>query len=213
MDPVLVNLSAMHVLFVHKNFPAQFGHIAGYLVEREGFQCTFVSEREPGVSRGVRRIQYAIRGGATKQTHYCSRSFENFTWHSHAVYETMKAHPEVRPDLVVGHSGFGSTLFLADLYDCPIINYFEWFYRAHNSEMDFRPERPPKELNVLRARGGWHCWLVQQCCSSDLEALLGKPAVAPCWICTAAWCQRGRRTPLQNGRLTGCFRPRTIEGM
>ncbi len=76
----------MHVLFVHKNFPAQFGHIAGYLVEHEGFQCTFVSEREPGVSRGVRRIQYAIRGGATKQTHYCSRSFENFTWHSHAVY-------------------------------------------------------------------------------------------------------------------------------
>ncbi len=151
-QPVLANLSAMHVLFVHKNFPAQFGHIAGYLVEREGFQCTFVSEREPGVSRGVRRIQYAIRGGATKQTHYCSRSFENFTWHSHAVYETMKAHPEVRPDLVVGHSGFGSTLFLADLYDCPIINYFEWFYRAHNSEMDFRPERPPKELNVLRAR-------------------------------------------------------------
>jgi len=32
-------------------------------------------------------------------------------------------------------------------------------------------------LLVFLLFGGWHCWLVQQCCSSDLEALLGKPAV------------------------------------
>jgi len=75
---------AMHVLFVHKNFPAQFGHIAAYLAEREGYECTFVSERPPGEYRGVRRLQYKIRGGARKHTHYCSRSFENFTWHSHS---------------------------------------------------------------------------------------------------------------------------------
>jgi len=34
-------------------------------------------------------------------------------------------------------------------------------------------------LHAASGAGGWHCWLVQQCCSSDLEALLGKPAVAP----------------------------------
>jgi glycosyltransferase involved in cell wall biosynthesis len=54
--------------------------------------------------------------------------------------------------LIVGHSGFGSTVFLADLYDAPIINYFEWYYGAHDSDMDFRPEFPSTELNRLRAR-------------------------------------------------------------
>ncbi len=141
----------MHVLYVHKNFPAQFGHLAEYLIEHEGFQCTFVSQRPPRASGRIRQIQYKVCGGAHAKTHYCSRSLENFTWHSHAVYETMKAHREVKPDLVVGHSGFGSTLFLAELYDCPIINFCEWYY-GPGGETDFRSEFPADELNPLRGR-------------------------------------------------------------
>jgi glycosyltransferase involved in cell wall biosynthesis len=64
----------------------------------------------------------------------------------------MKSRPDIQPDLVVGHSGFGSTLFLADLYACPIINYFEYYYHSRNSDMDFRPEFPASELDILRAR-------------------------------------------------------------
>ena len=120
----------MHVLFVHQNFPAQFGHIADYLAQHHGFRCTFVSEKPAGQVGGIERIQYKIQGGATKQNHYCSRTFENAIWHTHAVYEALKARPDIKPDLIVGHSGFGSTLFLRELYDCPIINYFEYFYRA-----------------------------------------------------------------------------------
>ena len=142
----------MHILFVHKNFPAQFGHVAAHLVEKKGYECTFVSQRAAGEWRGVRKIQYRLRGGAKASTHYCSRSFENYTWHSHAVYETLKAHPDVRPDLIVGHSGFGSTVFLAELYDAPIINYFEYYYHPRDSDIDFRPEFPTRELNRLRAR-------------------------------------------------------------
>lgn len=142
----------MHVLFVHKNFPAQFGHIASYLARKRGFECTYVSELPDAEIGGVRRLQYKLAGGATATTHYCSRTFENATWHAHAVYQTMQAHSEIRPDLVVGHSGFGSTVFLADLYECPIINYFEYFYRGRNSDMDFRPDAPPEMLDLLRAR-------------------------------------------------------------
>ena len=143
----------MHVLFVHNNFPAQFGHIARHLVKHKGFQCTFVCEHPPGEFDGVRRLQYQAKGGATKATHYCSRTFENATWHAWGVYESMKARPDIKPDLIVGHSGFGSTLWLADLYeDCPIINYFEYFYRGHGSDLDFRPEFPSNEMSILRSR-------------------------------------------------------------
>jgi len=67
----------MHVLFVHQNFPPQFGQVASYLVKHRGFRCTFLSEQPPGVTAGVERLQYRTRGGATPATHYCSRTFEN----------------------------------------------------------------------------------------------------------------------------------------
>ncbi len=142
----------MHILYVHKNFPAQFGHIAASLLTKLGFQCTFVSELPPGNVQGIERIQYKIKGMATANNHYCSRTFENAVWHSHAVYEALKARPDIVPDLVVGHSGFLSTLYLRELYNCPTVNYFEFYYYAHGYDLDYRPEDNPPELKFLRAR-------------------------------------------------------------
>lgn len=143
----------MHIVFVHQNFPAQFGHIADYLARHQGYRCTFVSQQPPGHTGTIERVQYHVKGGATARNHYCSRTFENTVWHTHAVYEALKARPDIRPDLIVGHSGFGSTLFLRELYgETPILNYFEYFYRPQNSDMDFRPDFPSTELNRLRAR-------------------------------------------------------------
>jgi glycosyltransferase involved in cell wall biosynthesis len=142
----------MHILFVHQNYPAQFGHIARILARRPGVRCSFVSELPPGVDGDVERLQYRIRGGATEQTHYCSRTFENSIWHAHAVFEALRSRPDIVPDLIVGHSGFGSTLFLRELHEAPIINYFEYFYHTKDSDMDFRPDFPATELSRLRAR-------------------------------------------------------------
>ncbi len=140
----------MRIVFVHPNYPAQFGHVAQQLSARHGDQCWFVTHRGSGQDGPVERIGYQIGGGARAENHYCSRSFENYVWHSHGVYEALKARPDIQPDLVVGHSGFGSTVFLRELYACPIINYFEFYYHAHGSDLDYRPEFPPTELDVLR---------------------------------------------------------------
>ena len=147
----------MHVLYVHQNFPAQFGHIARHLVDKLGWQCSFVSQTPGGVVGGINKIEYKVGGGATKQNHFCSRTFENTVWHCDAVYRAMKARPDVRPDLIVGHSGFGSTLFLRELYPTtPIINFFEYYYIPHDpdSDMDFRKDLgwPTSELKYLRSR-------------------------------------------------------------
>jgi len=142
----------MHVLFIHQNFPAQFGHIAAYLVQRKGFRCSFISEQPPGNDGGIERIQYRIAGGATEQTHYCSRSYENAIWHSHAIHEALAARPDIKPDLIVAHSGFLSTVFLRELYRCPIVNYFEYFYHTQGTDLDFRPDFPYPAINRLRAR-------------------------------------------------------------
>ena len=142
----------MQILFVHPNFPAQFGPVGERFSKREDTQCVFVSRNASGHQRGFDCVPYQLRGGATKGNHYCSRTFENAVWNSHAVYETCKATPELSPDLIVGHSGFGSTAMLAELYDAPIVNLFEYFYRSRGTDMDFRPEYPSSELDRLRAR-------------------------------------------------------------
>ena len=142
----------MQILFVHPNFPAQFGPILSRLGKRPDVQCVFVSRTGVGQLDGVRRIRAEPRSGATRATHYCSRTFENAVWHAHAVYETCKAAGDLQPDLIVGHSGFGTTLFLRELYGSPIINYIEYYYHPHGADMDFRPDFPPTELDFLRAR-------------------------------------------------------------
>jgi glycosyltransferase involved in cell wall biosynthesis len=147
----------MHVLYVHQNFPAQFGHIARHLVQKLGWECSFVSETPAGVVDGIQKLQYKITGGATKTTHFCSRTFENAVWHTDGVYQALKARPDLRPDLIVGHSGFGSTLFLSELYpDTPVVNFFEYYYRAHDpdSDMDFREDLnwSVPEVKYLRSR-------------------------------------------------------------
>jgi glycosyltransferase involved in cell wall biosynthesis len=152
-----LDIPAMHVLYVHQNFPAQFGHIARHLVKNMGWRCTFVSETPAGTVEGIEKIQYKLAGGATKHNHFCSRTFENTVWHSHAVFEALAARPDVKPDLIVGHSGFGSTLFLRELYpQTPIINFFEYYYRSHDadSDMDFRKDLnwPVPEIKFLRSR-------------------------------------------------------------
>jgi len=73
-------------------------------------------------------------------------------WHSHAVYEALEARPDIKPDLVVAHSGFLSTVFLRELYDCAIVNYFEYYYHTRGADMDFRPDFPYPAINRLRAR-------------------------------------------------------------
>src|SRR5690348_12932386 len=120
----------MHILFVHQNYPAQFRYLAPRLSTCFGWRCSFVTRNAdvPDLP-GVDRILYRVRSRATRTNHICTRNFENDLGHTHGVYEAMKDRPDVRPDLVVAHSGFGSTLFLPYLYDAPVVNFFEYFYR------------------------------------------------------------------------------------
>ena len=134
----------MHVLYIHQNYPAQFGHLALQLGRRRGWRCTFVSERFSGAPDPyVQRIRYRPDGGVAPTTHYASATFESYIRRSAGVYEALKARPVVRPDLIVAHSGFGTSLFLKSLYgDVPIVHHCEWFYRGEEADCNFFRRSP-----------------------------------------------------------------------
>jgi glycosyltransferase involved in cell wall biosynthesis len=63
------------------------------------------------------------------------------------VYHTLKQRPDIRPDLIVGHSGFGTTLLLPELYPgVPIINYFEYYFRPRDPTTDWGFRKDLKAL-------------------------------------------------------------------
>src|SRR5947208_3030825 len=105
----------MQILFVHPNFPAQFGPVTSHLGGTGEAECVFVSRNASGERKGIRCLRYEVKSGASRATHYCARTFENAVWSAHGVYEACKAAGDLRPDLIVGHSGFGTTVFLREL--------------------------------------------------------------------------------------------------
>ena len=49
----------MHILFVHRTFPSQFGHLGEWLAKNKGWQVTFVSaSHRNGRIGSIENIQY-----------------------------------------------------------------------------------------------------------------------------------------------------------
>ncbi len=140
----------MHVLFIHQNFPAQFRYIAPRVAQEHGWKCTFATAKASESLPGVEKVVYTSKGGATKANHFCTQNFENCVWEAHGVYEMLKQRPDIQPDLIVAHTGFGSSLFLPFLYDAPIINFVELYYRPVGGDVGFRKELPVSEETLLR---------------------------------------------------------------
>ena len=55
------------------------------------------------------------------------------------------------PDLIIGHSGFGNTLYLKEVWpNAKFIGYFEWFYRSQGADVGFGSDQAPSPDTSLR---------------------------------------------------------------
>ncbi|MBD2200507.1 MULTISPECIES: glycosyltransferase [Calothrix] len=132
----------MRILFLHQNFPAQFRHVAAALAQDKNNQVFFGTTRQEGSLAGVNRVVYNPKREARPETHHYVKPLENAVLQGQAVYrlaEQLKAQRFV-PDVVYGHSGWGPTLFIKDIFPkAKLLCYFEWFYHAHGTDADFDP--------------------------------------------------------------------------
>jgi glycosyltransferase involved in cell wall biosynthesis len=152
--------SPMHVMFVHPAFPAQFGHIARRLASDPRYRCTFVSEHgedapeaaSAGAEVGpIERIRYRP-AGRHRSSNYLTQDIDEEIAHAEGVFETLAPlRDSLRPDLVVGHAGWGSTLFLPELFpDAPVIDYIEYY--APPGDAGVRHDWPIRQRTRLRRR-------------------------------------------------------------
>ncbi|MEN6624549.1 MAG: glycosyltransferase family 4 protein [Smithella sp.] len=145
----------MKILFLHPNFPAQFRHLAAVLAQDSTNQVVFGTARQEGQMTGVRKLIYTPSRKPNKETHHYLRSFEDAVLHGQAVYrmlDKLKASGFI-PDVVYGHSGWGPTLFIKDIFpQAKLLCYFEWFYNAYGADVGFDPDEPLTPDDRLRIR-------------------------------------------------------------
>lgn len=145
----------MRILFLHPNFPAQFRHLAAALAKEGKHQIVFATNRREGKMAGVTKAVYEKSRTARPETHHYVRPLENAVLEAQGVYRIAQKLKDSGfiPDIVYGHSGWGPTLFMKDIFPrSTLLCYFEWFYRAHGSDASFDPSDPINADDEARIR-------------------------------------------------------------
>ncbi len=145
----------MRVLFLHQNFPGQFPHIAKHLASIAGNQVLSISQPQAKGLQAVANITYQPTRAITKGIHHYIAGLESAVLNGQATVMLMEALKQkgFTPDLVIGHAGWGETLYVKDVFpDCKLINYFEFFYHANGADTNFDPEYLNSVDDVLRIR-------------------------------------------------------------
>lgn len=148
----------MRILVTHNNFPAQFRHICEYLGRTPGHQVVFATKnpREEWEIPGVNKAVFKPDGEPGKDAYPLARSFEDGIRHGVGMMRLMTQLKKQGfvPDVILGHSGWGQTLFARDVFpDSPFVGYYEWYYNATSPETTFDGrDRTPLERAQLRMR-------------------------------------------------------------
>ncbi|MDM7255350.1 MAG: glycosyltransferase [Paracoccus sp. (in: a-proteobacteria)] len=135
----------MRILFVHQNFPGQFPHLAAALSARGHEVLALTDERNCRPSP-VTTLRYkAPNPGA-------AASLLGQSYSSHAERGLMAARGARAlrdrhgffPDIVIGHPGWGETLFLREIWPkARLLLYAELMYRTRGHDVGFDPEISP----------------------------------------------------------------------
>ncbi len=137
----------MHVAFVHRRGFGQFAALATQLAQA-GNEVSLITETIDQKIPSVRVVRHRAESGPRAHPHM-ARHMGTPDHHArigHRVAETLDAMARqgLVPDIVVGHIGWGSMMFLKDvLPQVPALGYCEFFYRSEGADIGFSPDDRP----------------------------------------------------------------------
>jgi glycosyltransferase involved in cell wall biosynthesis len=181
----------MNYLFIHQNFPAQYRHVTRYLADQPGNTVYFITQPNENEMPGVHKVTYPPDQRGPINCHAYAADIDRAIHTGATVAGVCRdlAARGFRPDLIVGHSGWGETLFVKDVFpDVPLLANFEFYYHAHGVDVGFDPEFVTifNDPSRLRARNGVNLLAFQ---SAD-------------WGHSATEWQRGLNPPEMQSRIS-----------
>lgn len=145
----------MNILFLHRNFPAQFRHIAPMLANDPSNNVVFITNNDKLNLPNIKKYQYKLKRQIPNDCHRYLRFVEESIIHGQATAEVAMAlkNQGFKPDIIYGHT-WGQTMFMKDVFpDVPLLCYFEWFYNAKGGDVGFDGRKPNvDELAKLRTK-------------------------------------------------------------
>ena len=137
----------MVVIFIHQNFPAQYAHLARHLASIPRNRIYFITQSANNqIPRVIKLIYKPDADGASPGCHAYTERFDAAVRTGLAVAEVCRRlrNGGIMPDVLVGHCGWGETLFVKDVFpDTPLLANFEFFYHVRGADVGFDPEFSP----------------------------------------------------------------------
>lgn len=134
----------MRVLLVHQNFPGQFKHLAPALVSRGHHVVALTAEKNSQITQ-IRTYRYPLSDPAPDPRQ--SRLATTYTAMTDRAHRVARAAIQLRdkvgfsPDVIFGHSGWGETLFLKEVWpEARLLVYAEFYYASRGLDVGFDPE-------------------------------------------------------------------------
>ncbi|TCP60750.1 glycosyltransferase involved in cell wall biosynthesis [Rhodovulum bhavnagarense] len=130
----------MKILFVHQNFPGQFRYLAGALAKR-GHDCLALTRFDNAQKTAIRLARYKyektpVQGFGSSYSDHAGRGGA-----AAAAAFGLRDRHGYSPDVIFGHSGWGETLFLREVWpEARLLNYAEFLYRTEGLDTNFDPE-------------------------------------------------------------------------
>lgn len=148
----------MKVFFVHQNFPGQFLHLAPEMARR-GHDVLALTDAGNNRQASVKTLRYKHEPQRVDPTQ--TRLGRNFTTMSDRGVSCARICLRLRdqegyyPDVIFGHSGWGETLFLKEVWPkAKLIVYAEFYYKGVGADVGFDLEFAPYGFDqVMIAQG------------------------------------------------------------
>jgi glycosyltransferase involved in cell wall biosynthesis len=142
----------MIIVFIHQNFPAQYLHLVHHLARQPGHRIYFMTQENQHEIVGVSKLVYSPVVPPVSTCHAYTATFDTAVRTGLAVAELCETLRDacIVPDIVVGHSGWGETLFVKQVFPgVPLLSYFEFFYHPEGADVGFDPEFAPRSAGDI----------------------------------------------------------------
>ncbi len=172
----------MNILFIHPSYPGQFLYLAAHMAENPDNKVYFLAE-DNGITGELPHIH---KGLYPKPEEVAEEKFKEMGDTSDFIKAHLEGRAVVRaldyltrkekfmPDIVVGHTGWGSMMYVKDFYkqynrEMPVLGYFEWYYNSDNTDGAwFNGETPGIGTRVGNRNRNAKLWLSYEACDKGL---------------------------------------------
>ena len=133
----------MKLLFVHQNFPGQFLHLAPEM-QRLGHDVRALTDAGNSKTADVPVLRYPHSAQTVDPK--ATRLGRTFTQMGDRAVSVARFAQQMRaqgyvPDVIYGHSGWGETLFLKEVWpEAKLLVFAEFYYRGVGQDVAFDPE-------------------------------------------------------------------------